>query len=417
LSNTWIELDLEILGANVRSLRRALTPGTEIIFVVKSNAYGHGMIPVAHRAWECGVEWFAVAHIDEALALRKTLPEVEIVVVGAIDPADAATAIEHNLIPLIVDDKHASALALSASKTKSRLRCHAKIDTGMGRLGFAWKGAGKLLPVLARRKFLDICGICSHFACVGSSDRSRHKAAPTSADFADVQFYRFQKVVSACESAGMKGLFKHTSNSDGILCDSTWNMDGVRPGILLYGYGARENGIMTKWNDGAKGRTRIVSNIPTFQYSNIPTSALPLPFLSWKTRILQIKKVAAGFPVSYDSIYITKRATNIATIDIGYADGYHRALSNKGIVLAGGKRCPVVGRVTMNMVMIDLGTQPCVHERDEVVLIGSQGNESIWADELATLAGTIPYEILTSIRTDERRIAAEKQLVRRDARY
>ena len=135
---------------------------------------------------------------------------------------------------------------------------------------------------------------------------------------------------------------------------------------------------------------------------------LTRPFLSWKTRILQIKKVPAGLPVSYDGTYVTKRATNIATIDVGYADGYHRALSNKGIVLAGGKRCPVVGRVTMNMIMADLGAQPRVRERDEVVLIGSQGKESIWADELGALAGTISYEILTSIRTDERRIAGVK---------
>ena len=233
MSNTWIELDLEILGENLRSLKQMLIPGTEIIFVVKSNAYGHGMIPVAHRAWECGVEWFAVAHVEEALALREALPDVEIIVVGAIDPADTATAIKHNLIPLIIDEKHASALASATSKAKSRLRCHAKIDTGMGRLGFAWKDAGKILPVLARRKSLNICGICSHFACVGVPDR----------DFTDVQVNRFRKVVSACEKAGMKGLFKHISNSGGILRDPAWNMDGVRPGILLYGYGGKVSGF------------------------------------------------------------------------------------------------------------------------------------------------------------------------------
>jgi alanine racemase len=390
MSNTWIEIDLEILGENVRSLKQTLTPGAEIIFVLKSNAYGHGMIPVAHRAWECGVEWFAVAHVEEAVALREALPDVEIVVVGAIDPADAATAIEHNLIPLIVDEKHASALASAASKAKSRLRCHAKIDTGMGRLGFSWKEAGKILPALARKKSLNICGICSHFSCVGTASRPGR-------EFARIQADRFHKVVSACEKAGMKGLFKHISNSGGILCDAVWNMDGVRPGILLYGYAGKRSVI-----SGQEPGTRKLKS----QISNLKSAIFPCPFLSWKTRILQIKKVPAGFPVSYDSTHVTRRATNIATIDVGYADGYHRALSNKGIVLAGGKRCPVVGRVTMNLVMIDLGAAPWVRERDEVVLIGSQGKESVWADELGTLAGTISYEILTSIRTNERRIAA-----------
>jgi alanine racemase len=407
MSNTWVELDLGILGANLRSLRRALTPGTEIIFVVKSNAYGHGMLPVARHAWKCGVKWFAVAHIEEALALRKLLPRAEIVIAGAIDPKDTAKAIRHKLIPVIVDEKHATALAAAASRAGSKLRCHAKVDTGMGRLGFAWKEAGKVLPALARRKGLDICGICSHFASANPADRH----------FACLQFDRFRKVVAACEEAGMKNLFKHMSNSGGIVCDPAWHMDGVRPGILLYGYGGNvQCSMLNAQCSSGRGTTkfqRTTGNGPfdLAQGRQLTTDnwqRTTSPFLSWKTRILQIKKVPAGFPVSYDSTHVTRKPTNIATIDVGYADGYHRALSNKGVVVAGGKRCPVVGRVTMNLVMIDLGPATKLRERDEVVLIGSQGRSSVWADELATLAGTIPYEILTSIRTDERKVSVGK---------
>jgi alanine racemase len=429
MSNTWVELDLSILGANLRSLRRALTPRTKIIFVVKSNAYGHGMLPVARHAWKCGVKWFAVAHIDEALALRKLLSRAEIIIAGAIAPKDTARAIRHRLIPVIVDEKHAAALAAAASRAGSKLRCHAKVDTGMGRLGFAWKEAGKLLPVLAHRKSLDICGICSHFASVGANP-SRRKAAPTKdgREFACLQFDRFRKVVAACEKAGMKNLFKHMSNSGGILCDSAWHMDGVRPGILVYGYGKdvkKENiqystlniqcpsgkmgAKLHTWKLGIGNSILDISSAKTKRQRTTGNGQLTTsPFLSWKTRILQIKRVPSGFPVSYDSTHVTRKPTSIATIDAGYADGYHRALSNKGIVVAGGRRCPVVGRVTMNLVMIDLGPATKVRERDEVMLIGSQGRQSVWASELATLAGTIPYEILTSIRTDERRIIPGK---------
>jgi alanine racemase len=415
MSNTWVELDLGILGANLRSLRRALTPGTKIIFVVKSNAYGHGMLPVARHAWKCGVRWFAVAHIDEALALRKLLPRAEIIIAGAIDPKDTVKAIKHKLTPVIVDEKHATALAAAAARAGAKLRCHAKIDTGMGRLGFAWQNAGKLLPVLARRKGLDICGICSHFASANPADRR----------FAGTQIDRFRKVGAACEEAGMQNLFKHMSNSGGILCNSAWHLDGVRPGILLYGYGknVKKENIQYPILNIQCPSGKMSAKLPTWKLEignsildiSSPKTGLRLttgncqlatrPFLSWKTRILQIKKVPAGFPVSYDSTHVTKKPTNIATIDVGYADGYHRALSNKGIVVAGGKRCPVVGRVTMNLVMIDLGTATKVRVRDEVVLIGTQGRQSVRASELATLAGTIPYEILTSIRTDERRIS------------
>lgn len=372
MSNTWIELDLGILRSNLRNLQSAIKNTTEIIFVVKSNAYGHGIVPVAQCAWECGVKWFAVTNINEALILREIMPDAGIIIVGVMDQSSVAQAIGNNIVPLIISEKHATDLAATASALKAIIRCHAKIDTGMGRLGFPWEEAPDILPELSRLPGLDICGFCTHFASANRHDQI----------YAEKQAERFNTVIRLCEEKGLSVPFKHISNSGAILCNRVWNMDGIRPGILLYGYGNRDSAIGIH-NSALTDCVEIQTN----------------PFLQWKTRIIQIKKVPAGFPVSYDSTYITLKETRIAVIDVGYADGYSRKLSNNGFVVTGGRRYPVVGRITMNLTMIDLGMDTKATEGDEVVLIGSQGSASIWADEIAHWCGTIPYEILTGIRT------------------
>jgi len=366
-SNTWIELDLGILQRNLRALRDALPGETQIIFVVKANAYGHGMLPAAKQAWSDGVKWFAVAHIDEAVELRAALPGAEIIIVGAMDSAAVETAIAGKLTPMIVSDDHAKALAAAASAARKTLRCHAKIDTGMGRLGFAWEEAPRLLSALAKRGGLDISGICTHFASSGSPKRT----------FVDIQAVRFCKTVTACQDAGLNIPFRHVANSGAILGGTDCDFDGVRPGILLYGYGPRLE----------PGR-------------QVPAQ----PFLQWKTRLVQVKKVASGFPVSYDSTHVTLRPTHIGTLDVGYADGYSRLLSNKGFVLVEGQRKPIAGRVTMNLTAVDLGPTTNAKPGDEAVLLGQQGNAAIGADEIADWRGTISYEVLTNIHTTDRRV-------------
>jgi len=372
MSNTWIELDLGILRNNLRNLQSAIKSSTEIIFVVKSNAYGHGIVPVSQCAWECGVKWFAVTNINEALILREIMPDAGIIIVGVMDQSAVAQAIGNNIVPFIISEKHATDLASTAAALKAILRCHAKVDTGMGRLGFPWEEAPVILPKLARLPGLDICGFCTHFASANNQDRS----------FASTQAERFNTVIRLCEEKGLSVPFKHISNSGAVLCDRAWHMDGIRPGILLYGYG--------KQYSEAKSQKSESGDCVGIQTK---------PFLQWKTRIIQVKRVPAGFPISYDSTYITPKETRIAVIDVGYADGYSRKLSNIGFVIAGGRRCHIVGRITMNLTMIDLGMDTKIEEGDEVVLIGSQGSASIWADEIAHWCGTIPYEILTSIRT------------------
>ncbi len=372
MSSTWIELDLGILRTNLRNLQSAINSSTEIIFVVKSNAYGHGIVPVAQCAWECGVKWFAVANINEALLLREIIPDAGILIVGVMDPVAVAQAIGNNIVPFIISETHASALAATASALKAILRCHAKIDTGMGRLGFPWEDAPDILPRLSSLPGLDICGFCTHFASANNNDLA----------YAATQADRFNNVVRSCEEKGLSVPFKHISNSGAILCNRAWNMDGIRPGILLYGH-ARQNTEIRK-------QESVPGNCVEVQTK---------PFLQWKTRIVQIRKVPAGYKVSYDSTFVTPRETRIAVIDVGYADGYPRKLSNLGFVVTGGRRCPVVGRITMNLTMIDLCLENTATEGDEVILIGEQGSASVWADEIARWCDTIPYEILTSIRT------------------
>jgi alanine racemase len=366
-NNTWVELNLGALTRNVASLVNCLKGGQKIIFVVKANAYGHGLAPIARQAWESGVRWFAVAHLDEALALRSLLPPAEILVLGRIAGREAPAAAAGDLIPVLVDPGHARELSSAMPLGTRPLRCHAKIDTGMGRMGFDWESAGVEIPAAARLPGLRVDGLCSHFASSAAPDRR----------FADEQFQRFRSAAAACESSGLAVSFRHVSNSGGIQREVEWQLGGVRPGLLLYGY---------------------PSIIPT----EMPITVEPV--LEWKTTVVQVKQVKAGFAVSYDSTYRTPRETVLATLDVGYADGYVRALSNKGTVLLGGRACPVAGRVTMNMLMVDAGPASTVQVGDEAVLLGRQGSAAIWADELATQAGTIPYEILTGIRTDNIRV-------------
>lgn len=367
LTNTWVELDLGMLGANIDGLKDALGPRTETIFVVKSDAYGHGMTSVARCAWEHGVRWYAVSHLAEALDLRMLLPDATILIVGVLGVEEAPSAVEAGVVSVLVSEEHA--LSLTGAKNPGPLRCHAKIDTGMGRLGFAWEDAADKICRLAVDPALALEGLCTHFASSGSPDR----------EFTDTQAERFNGVAAACRKAGLPPLFLHASNSGGILRDSAWDMNGVRPGILLYGYARGEEAA-----NGADCRVHA------------------RPFLQWKTRVLQVKRVPAGFPVSYDSTFVTDRETCIATIDVGYADGYSRMLSNRGAVVIRGRRRPIAGRVTMNLVTVDAGPERDVHAGDEVVLLGEQNGASVWADELAGWCETIPYEILTNIRTDRR---------------
>lgn len=355
VNHSWVEINLNRLRQNVCALRSAVPPETSVILVVKSDAYGHGLVPVAQAAAEEGIKWFAAAFLEEALKIRAVLPDSDIVVLGPVLPEYTGELLKNRIFTVVTSLEHGLALAGAARSQGKVLPVHLKVDTGMGRLGVQWNEVAETVRVLNEAGGLELAGVCSHFA----------RVEPDVPDYASVQAFKFNEALKYLPGK----VFRHLSSSRAALYFPGWDMDGVRQGIVLYGYGATD----------PKGR---------FQTK---------PVLQWKARVVQVKKVPADFAVGYYGTYRTEYPTQIATVAVGYADGYNRALSNKGDVLIGGRRCAVVGRVSMNWITADVGPDTRVNVGDEVVLIGEQGEESVWADELSKICRTIPYEILTSI--------------------
>lgn len=355
MNRSWLEVNLEQLRNNIRALRASIPSDTEIIFVVKADAYGHGMVPVAKAAAEEGVRWFAVAYLESAVKLRAALPDVDLLVIGHVLPENAETLLTQRITPIVTDCEHGLALADAARELGQTLPAHLKVDTGMGRLGVQWDEVAGAAKVFEEAGGLELTGACSHFA----------KVEPKEPASALEQSKKFNEALAHLP----EGLFTHLSSSRAALFFPEWDFDGIRQGIVLYGYGAGE----------PEGRFHTK------------------PILQWKARVVQVKSVPADFAVGYYGTYRTEYPTQIATLAVGYADGYNRALSNRGDVLIGGKRCAVVGRVSMNWITADIGPDADVQVGDEAVLIGEQGDEEIWANELSKICRTIPYEILTSL--------------------
>lgn len=360
--NTWVEVDLEIYRRNLVAMKAALPPPAQLMLVVKANAYGHGITAVAGKAFEMGVRWFLVATLDEAITIRSVLPDPGILLLGGVWPGDIDAILHHRILPVLVSPEHARELAEVARRKGLTLPCHVKVDTGMGRLGFHWETAAAQMAGLSREAGLAIKGVCTHFASTeGAKD-----------PFARVQSDRFRAVLAECKARALVPLFRHAANSWAYSSLPDMDMDAVRLGILAYGYRTH--------NDDRRVETR--------------------PFLQWKTRVIQVKQVPVGFRAGYSSTYVSTSPTCLATLDAGYSDGISRLLSNKGYVLVGGRRAKIVGRVSMSFTIVDMGPDSTVRPGDEAVLIGTQGGASLWADEVAGWCGTIPYEILTSIRSE-----------------
>ncbi|MEM7394776.1 MAG: alanine racemase [Verrucomicrobiota bacterium] len=357
----WVEIYLGTLGKNIAHMQQELRAGSELIFVVKSDAYGHGVGPVVRKAAEMGVTWFAVAYLHEALEIRDHLPDAQILLMGVAEPDDVPDLLDERITPLIVSREQGEDLAFECERRGRTLSVHIKIDSGMGRLGILWNEADAAIAGLAERPGLEITGLCSHFATV----------EPRRPELAGEQIDRLLSVKAFQDER----YFRHVSSSRAFLYCAEWDFEGIRSGIALYGYGADDE------------QMRIQTD----------------PVLQWKSRVIQIRSVPADFPVGYYSAWRTSEPTDLAVVSVGYADGYPRLLSNEGDVLVHGRRCRVVGRVSMNWITVDLGPESGVSVGDEVVLIGQQGEESVWAGELAKICKTIPYEILTSIHPGHER--------------
>ncbi len=358
-------IDLGALEQNFSEVIR-LAQGRQVLAVVKAEAYGHGAQQVARRLAARGAHAFGVALVEEGRELREAGIAGPVVIMGALFPEQAEAIVSLDLSPALYTQSMAKALSAAARKQGRSVTVHVKIDTGMGRIGVTPEDAPGFIASLQTLPGIIVRGLMTHFADADLRDK----------DFAAQQMDRFEGMLRRLDEAGIRVPVRHAANSAALLDFDRALFTMVRPGLMLYGYDPREGG----------------------------TGAGLHPVLSLVTRVAFVKKTPPGTPISYGRTFTTRRESLIATIPIGYADGYRRGLSNRGEVLVRGRRAPVAGRVCMDMCMIDVTDVPGVCEGDEVVLIGSQGNERITADELASRTGTISYEVLCGISSRVPRI-------------
>lgn len=363
------EIDLNALLHNFQTIKINV-PHRQIIPVVKADAYGHGAVEISHFLLKQGIEYLAVAFTGEARILRDSGIDCKIIVLF---DRDVSECIELNLIPVVHSTSAALGFSKEAQKKNTVLDVHIKIDTGMGRLGLTGEHILDELLNISKMPGIQVTGILSHFSEADLNDRT----------FAIHQLKKFISIRDALSINLNKYIFSYIANSAAVMSFPDAYLDAVRPGIMLYGYSPLSYDI--------------TSNNHNF-YNKL------IPVMTIKTKILSLRNVPEGTPISYGRTFITKRKSRIGVIPLGYADGFSRLFSNNAEVLVKGKRAPVVGRVCMDMTMIDVTDIKDVKEDDEVTIIGSQGEEKITAYELAKKANTITYEILTSLGSRARRV-------------
>jgi len=363
---TTARIDLNALSHNFReAMRRAA--GRKILAVVKAGAYGHGAVPVSRHLLGMGASMLGVALVEEGKELRAAGIEAPVLVMGGVVPGQAEAIVSLGLTPVVFTRTFGRALSEAARRRGTKVPVHVKIDTGMGRIGVPPEAAPALIEELRSFDGIEVEGLMMHFAEADLKDKR----------FAAEQVARFEDLLKKLADKGIEVPLRHAANSAAVLDYERALFTMVRPGLMLYGYNPLEGD-----QSGAGLR----------------------PVLSLVTHIAFLKKVPAGTPISYGRTFVTGRESLIATILIGYADGYNRGLSNKGQALVRGRRVPVTGRVCMDMCMLDVTDVPGVSEGDEVVLIGQQGSERITADEIAQATGTIAYEVLCGISSRVPRI-------------
>ena len=358
----WTEIDLGAIAHNVQELRRLVQPKASFMAVVKANAYGHGAVEISRTALANGANWLGVALLDEALVLRKSGITAPILILGYVPEEQAEAIVESNIRQTVFSFSLAQALSQAAQRLGKPARIHLKIDTGMGRIGFRIEEES-IREILRIRDLpgLEIEGIFSHFSTADASDK----------EYAQEQLTRFNRVVKQLEAEALIIPIHHIANSAAVIDLPESHLDLVRPGISIYG--------LYPSDEVQKDRVAL------------------RPALSLKARITQVKEVLGETAISYGRTYITSGPTRIASLALGYADGYPRVLSNRGEVLVHGQRAPVVGIITMDQFMVDVGHIPGVQVGDEVVILGRQGNQTITAEEIGEKTGTINYEIVTRI--------------------
>ncbi len=360
----WAEIDLDAVRHNYRLVKAA--SGGEVMAVVKADAYGHGAAPVARVLREEGAGWFAVSCLAEALELRRADISCPVLILGHTQPSQAARLAEEAVRQTVYSAEYARALSARAVKDGVTVRCHLKLDTGMGRLGFCVRSeeaveqaVQEILPVL-ELPGLSFEGAFIHFAAADSN-------APDDVAYTERQYHLFRLLLSRLEQAGHTFPLVHCCNSAASFTRPQWRHSLVRPGIVLYGC----------------------------QPSNEVKLEGLRPVLAFKTVVTHVKWVQPGETLSYGRTFAPDHPIRVATLAAGYADGYPRGLSGKGMARIGGADCPVLGRVCMDQLMVDVSALPDVQRGDEAVLFGAGGAQTV--DQAADLCGTIGYELLCHI--------------------
>ncbi|MDK3157997.1 alanine racemase [Kamptonema cortianum] len=353
----WAEVDLDALRHNVQFVRRTVGPQVKILCSVKADAYGHGLPQIAGILMQAGVDFFGVANAAEALTIRARGRGWNILLLSAALPSEVGMIVTNRFSPSLSSLEEARAFDDEAARQGITLPVHVVIDTGMRRLGFWHASAPEQIARLGQFRHLELRGIYTHYA-----------SADCDAAFTARQHRDFLAALDALKARGVSFPLIHAANSAGLLRGPSHHFQLVRPGIMIYGD----------------------SPLARFQSELRPA-------LSLKARVTFVKDVGKGQSISYGATCTASRKLRVATVAIGYGDGYPRAASNRAFVLAGGQRCKLLGRVTMDQIMIDVSRLPQIAPGDEVVLIGEQGGKRILPSELARWSDTISYEIFTGI--------------------
>ncbi len=367
----WVEIDSSALIHNIHQFRKLIGGKRKLLATVKANAYGHGILDVSKLALRAGTDWLGVHSLEEGLMLRKEGLSCPILVVGYVALEDLREAVLQDLRLTVYNFETIDRLAQVCLELRKKVSLHVKIETGTYRQGIREENVLSFIKKAQESSELVIEGISSHFANI--EDTTDHT-------YARFQLENFKRIVQSLEENKINVPVKHTScTAAAILFPETY-YDLVRVGIGMYGL----------WPSKETYLSCLLQQREPLQLK---------PVLSWKTRIAQIKKVPQSAFVGYGCTYRTTRETVLAVLPIGYYDGYDRSLSNSSYVLVRGKRAPLRGRIAMDFIMVDITDIPGVELEDEVVLIGQDGDEVITADSLASLVGTINYEIVTRINT------------------
>lgn len=365
----YVEISLEAIGHNIREVKKRLPEGVKLLGVVKANAYGHGAVPVASYL-ENQVDYFATATIEEAVELRENGISAPILILGYVSPSQYGDLVEYDITQTI--DSYAQALALEkeAARQNRKAKAHLAVDTGMTRIGFqVTEHDADEAAKIADLPHIELEGMFTHFSCADQEDKT----------YCLMQMEKYDKMTALLAERGVTIPLRHICNSAGIMEFDDHRFEMVRSGIITYGIYPSE--------EVKKERLDLI------------------PALSWKSHVIHVKEVGPGIGVSYGATYVTEKPmTRIATVSAGYADGYPRALSNQGCVLIHGKKAPIIGRICMDQMMVDVTDIPDVQVEDVVTLVGTDGDETITIEEIANPAARFDYEMLCDISSRVTRV-------------